>query len=41
MIVAQNIYRSAGFKEIGEYTGSEIPEWYRSYTVFMEKILLT
>jgi ribosomal protein S18 acetylase RimI-like enzyme len=41
MIVAQNIYRSAGFKEIGEYAGSEIPEWYRPYTVFMEKILLT
>jgi len=39
MTVAQNIYRSAGFKEIDEYTGCEIPEWYRPYSKFMEKLL--
>ena len=39
MIVAQKIYRSAGFKEIDEYAGSEISEWYRPYAVFMEKIV--
>ena len=39
MIVAQNIYRSAGFKEIEEYPGCETPEWYRPYSKFMEKLL--
>lgn len=39
MTVAQNLYRSAGFKEIGEYPGCEIPEWYRPYSKFMEKLL--
>ncbi len=39
MTAAQNLYRSAGFKEINEYPGCEIPEWYRSYGKFMEKLL--
>lgn len=39
MIIAQNIYRSVGFKEIDEYAGCEIPEWYRPYSKFMEKLL--
>ena len=39
MTVAQGIYRSAGFKEISEYGGSEIPEWFRPYSVYMEKHL--
>jgi GNAT superfamily N-acetyltransferase len=39
LTVAQHIYRSAGFKEIEEYVGSEMPSWNRPYTVFMEKKL--
>ena len=39
MTVAQNIYRSIGFKEIEEYSGCETPEWYRPYSKFMEKLL--
>jgi GNAT superfamily N-acetyltransferase len=39
MTTAQHIYRSAGFTLIYEYSGSEIPEWLRPYTVFMEKKL--
>jgi ribosomal protein S18 acetylase RimI-like enzyme len=39
MTVAQSIYRSVGFKEIDEYPGCEIPEWYRQYSLFMEKKL--
>jgi ribosomal protein S18 acetylase RimI-like enzyme len=39
MTVAQSIYRSVGFKEIDEYVGSEVPEWYRPYIKYMEKSL--
>ncbi|MHA2209509.1 MAG: GNAT family N-acetyltransferase [Candidatus Thorarchaeota archaeon] len=39
MPAALNIYRSAGFKERGEYPGGEVPEWYRPYCIFMEKVL--
>lgn len=39
MTTAHQMYRSAGFTDIDEYAGSEIPEWYRPYTVFMEKTL--
>ena len=39
MTAAQNLYRSVGFKEIDEYPGCEIPEWYRPYSKFMEKLL--
>jgi GNAT superfamily N-acetyltransferase len=36
---AHHVYRSAGFKEIAEYTGGETPEWLRPYCIFMEKNL--
>ncbi len=36
---AHALYRSAGFREIGPYSGSEIPEEYRHHWVFMEKLL--
>ncbi len=36
---AHHVYRSAGFKEIAEYTGGETPEWLRPYCMFMEKNL--
>lgn len=36
---AHHIYRSAGFKDIDEYTHMETPEWYRQYCLFMEKKL--
>jgi ribosomal protein S18 acetylase RimI-like enzyme len=39
MTVAQHIYRAAGFTEIDEYPGCELPEWYRPYGMFMEKRL--
>jgi ribosomal protein S18 acetylase RimI-like enzyme len=39
MPAALKIYRSAGFKERGEYPGGEVPEWYRPYCIFMEKVL--
>jgi GNAT superfamily N-acetyltransferase len=39
MTTAHHIYRYVGVKEIDEYLGSEIPEWYRPYAVFMEKKL--
>jgi ribosomal protein S18 acetylase RimI-like enzyme len=39
MPAALKIYRSAGFKERGEYLGGEVPEWYRPYCIFMEKAL--
>ncbi len=38
MTIAHRIYRSAGFKEIDEYPGGEVPPGkLRSYTRFMEK----
>ncbi|MHA1961318.1 MAG: GNAT family N-acetyltransferase [Candidatus Thorarchaeota archaeon] len=39
MPAALKIYRSMGFKERGEYLGGEVPEWYRPYCIFMEKVL--
>ena len=39
MPAALKIYRSAGFKERGEYPGGEVPEWYRPYCIFMEMTL--
>jgi GNAT superfamily N-acetyltransferase len=36
---AHHVYRSAGFKEIAEYTGGETPEWLRPHCMFMEKNL--
>ncbi len=36
---AHALYRSRGFREIGPYAGSEIPEEYRQHWVFMEKPL--
>jgi GNAT superfamily N-acetyltransferase len=36
---AHSLYRSAGFREIGPYDASEIPERYRDHWVFMEKML--
>lgn len=36
---AHSLYRSAGFKEIEEYSESEIPEEFRQHWVFMEKSL--
>jgi len=37
MTQAHKVYRSAGFKEIGGYSGGEMPEWYRPNCIFMEK----
>ena len=37
MVVAQHIYRSAGFVERGEYLDSETPIVLRQYQLFMEK----
>lgn len=34
---AQHLYRSAGFKEIGEYPESEAPPFAREYWSYMEK----
>ncbi|MHA2142553.1 MAG: GNAT family N-acetyltransferase [Candidatus Thorarchaeota archaeon] len=39
MPAALRVYRSAGFRERGEYPGGEVPEWYRPYCIFMEKDL--
>lgn len=36
---AHSLYQSAGFREIGPYAASEIPEKYRQHWVFMEKSL--
>ncbi len=36
---AHSLYRAAGFREIGEYEGSEIPPEFRSHWMFMEKEL--
>jgi len=38
MTAAQHIYRSVGFKEREEYPESEIPEAFRPYWLFMEKV---
>ena len=37
---AHGLYHSAGFREIDEYEGSEIPREFRKHWVFMEKELL-
>ena len=37
MVVAQHIYKSAGFRERREYPESEVPVTFRPYWVFMEK----
>ena len=39
MPAALEVYHSAGFRERGEYPGGEVPEWYRPYCIFMEKLL--
>lgn len=36
---AHKLYRSMGFTEIESYEGSEIPEEFRSFWIFMEKRL--
>ena len=36
---AHSIYRSAGFKEIEPYPGSELPEELRPFWIFMERYL--
>ena len=37
MTTAQHIYQSAGFFKRGEYPGTETPEIFRSYQIYMEK----
>lgn len=39
MTAAHALYRSAGFREIAPYTGSEIPPEYRENWIFMERSL--
>jgi GNAT superfamily N-acetyltransferase len=39
MKAAHSLYRSAGFQEIEEYQGSEIPPGFREHWIFMEKAL--
>jgi GNAT superfamily N-acetyltransferase len=39
MTAAHSLYRSAGFQEIEEYEGSEIPPEFREHWIFMEKTL--
>ena len=36
MTAAHALYLSCGFKDIGAYPESEIPEEFRAYLVFME-----
>ena len=40
MTDAHRLYHSLGFKDIAPYTGSEIPEEYRKYWVFMQLDLI-
>jgi hypothetical protein len=39
MAAAHALYRSAGFREIEPYPGSEIPEAFQSNWIFMELLL--
>ena len=39
MHAAHALYRSAGFREIEPYPGSEIPQMHQQYSTFMEKTL--
>ncbi len=39
MTAAHGLYRSSGFRDIGPYPESEIPDEYKSHWVFMEKSL--
>lgn len=39
MPAAHHVYRSAGFKERGKYSGGETPEWALPHCIFMEKKL--
>ncbi len=39
MTAAHALYRASGFVDIAAYPESEIPEQYRAYWVFMEKLL--
>jgi GNAT superfamily N-acetyltransferase len=40
MTAAHDLYRSRGFRDIGPFAGTDVPEQHRSHTVFMEKSLL-
>ncbi len=40
MVDAHRLYRSAGFREIEAYPGSEIPDDFQKYWIFMEKSLV-
>jgi hypothetical protein len=39
MTGAHGLYRSGGFVDIDPYPGSEIPDRYKPYWVFMERTL--
>jgi len=39
MTAAHSLYRSTGFKDIGPYPESEIPDEYKPHWVFMERKL--
>jgi|SRR5215216_1784909 len=39
MTEAHKLYRSAGFREIEAYEGSEIPKEFHNHWIFMEKLL--
>jgi hypothetical protein len=39
MTAAHSLYRASGFKDIGPYPESEIPDEYKPHWVFMERNL--
>jgi hypothetical protein len=40
MTAAHSLYRASGFKDIGPYPESEIPDEYKPHWIFMERNLI-
>jgi hypothetical protein len=40
MTPAHSLYRASGFKDIGPYPESEIPDEYKPHWIFMERNLI-
>ena len=40
MTAAHSLYRASGFKDIGPYPESEIPDEYKPHWIFMERNLV-